>query len=73
MSQPAKFNHTFYFSSLRIDPGVRGVVYCTAIRAGEEKEWEFLFNEYKRAAVVTEKMRLMSALSCARQPWLLYR
>jgi len=56
---------------LRIDPGLKGTVYCTAIREGGEKEWNFIFELYKTATVQAEKSRLLSALSCTRKIWIL--
>ena len=57
----------------RIDPGLKSTVYCTAIRTGGEKEWQFAFDLYNVETVASEKSRLLSALSCTHKPWLLNR
>lgn len=56
-----------------IDPNLKSTVYCTALRTGGEEEWQFAFDLYKSATVAAEKSRLLSALSCTSEPWLLYR
>lgn len=48
-------------------------MYCNAIAAGGVKEWDFAWKMYKNATIASEADKLMSALSCTRQPWLLNR
>lgn len=52
---------------------LRSVVYCTAIRNGGDKEWNFLWNRYTKSNVGTEKTLILSALGCSREIWLLQR
>ncbi|KAH9512376.1 hypothetical protein Btru_039351 [Bulinus truncatus] len=54
-----------------IDPNLRPVVYCYAIRAGGAQEWNFGLKMYKESDVATEKVNLLSALSCSNEPWIL--
>lgn len=56
-----------------ISPNLRSTVYCSAIQAGGEEEWDFAWRMYKTAAVASEADKLMYALSCTTQPWLLNR
>uniref|UniRef100_A0A3Q3XDZ2 Aminopeptidase n=1 Tax=Mola mola TaxID=94237 RepID=A0A3Q3XDZ2_MOLML len=56
-----------------ISPNLRSTVYCNAIAAGGVKEWDFAWKMYKNATIASEADKLMSALSCTRQPWLLNR
>lgn len=52
---------------------LRSVVYCTAIRNGGDKEWNFLWKRYSKSNVGTEKTLILSALGCSREIWLLQR
>ncbi|XP_060551724.1 aminopeptidase N-like isoform X2 [Ruditapes philippinarum] len=54
-----------------IEPELKSTIYCTALREGGEKEWEFLFQKYMTATVQAEKSRLLSTLSCTRKTWIL--
>ncbi|XP_052782181.1 putative aminopeptidase-2 isoform X1 [Mya arenaria] len=54
-----------------IDPGLKSTVYCTALREGGEEEWNFAFKLYMTATVQAEKSRLLTSLSCTREPWIL--
>ncbi|XP_063912538.1 aminopeptidase N-like isoform X2 [Zophobas morio] len=56
-----------------IPPNIRDVVYCTAIRQGNEAEWQFAFNRYLNTTSVTEKNVLLDALGCTTRKWLLSR
>ncbi|XP_072291149.1 aminopeptidase N-like [Eucyclogobius newberryi] len=56
-----------------IPPNVRSVVYCSAIAAGAEGEWDFGWSQFKSAAVASEASKLMTALACATKPELLQR
>lgn len=49
----------------------RPVVYCTVIRYGGWKEWNFLFDRYTKINVATEKQVLLQALGCSRDTWIL--
>ncbi|KAL3065089.1 hypothetical protein OYC64_015300 [Pagothenia borchgrevinki] len=57
----------------KISPNLKYTVYCSAIAAGGEKEWEFAWSAFKNATIASEADKLMSALSCSKQPWLLNR
>lgn len=52
---------------------LRSVVYCTAIRNGGEKEWNFLWKRYSKSNVGTERNMILSSLGCTREIWLLTR
>jgi len=52
---------------------LRSVVYCTAIRHGSDREWQFLWSRYSKSNVGTEKTLILSALGCSREIWLLQR
>ncbi|XP_020790682.2 LOW QUALITY PROTEIN: aminopeptidase N-like [Boleophthalmus pectinirostris] len=56
-----------------IHANVRAVVYCSAIAAGAEGEWDFGWSQFKSAAVASEASKLMSALACTTKPELLQR
>ncbi|KAJ8281242.1 hypothetical protein GJAV_G00065220 [Gymnothorax javanicus] len=56
-----------------IHPNLRKTVYCRAIAAGGAKEWDFGWKMFKSTTIATEAEKLLSALSCTREPWLLKR
>ncbi|ROL43252.1 Aminopeptidase N [Anabarilius grahami] len=57
----------------QIHPNLRRAIYCSAIAAGDEDDWEFVWNEYQRATTAAEKDKLRYALSCTKEIWLLNR
>ncbi|XP_063887402.1 aminopeptidase N-like [Scylla paramamosain] len=56
-----------------ISPNLKDVVYCTAIAAGKNKEWEFAWNQYLNSNVGSEKSRILKALGCSKKIWILSR
>ncbi|XP_056110997.1 alanyl (membrane) aminopeptidase-like b [Rhinichthys klamathensis goyatoka] len=56
-----------------IHPNLRRAIYCSAIAAGDEDDWEFVWEEYQRTTVAAEKDKLRYALSCTKEIWLLNR
>ncbi|XP_041643447.1 aminopeptidase Ey-like isoform X2 [Cheilinus undulatus] len=56
-----------------ISPNLKSTVYCSAIAAGGVEEWDFAWSMYKAATIASEADKLMYALSCTKQPWLLNR
>ncbi|XP_053722213.1 aminopeptidase Ey-like [Synchiropus splendidus] len=59
--------------SFNISPNLRSTVYCNGIAAGSKEEWDFAWSQYTKASVASEADKLMYALSCTREPWLLNR
>uniref|UniRef100_A0A4W6G3L8 Aminopeptidase n=1 Tax=Lates calcarifer TaxID=8187 RepID=A0A4W6G3L8_LATCA len=57
----------------KISPNLKSTVYCSAIAAGGVEEWDFAWSMYKNATIASEAEKLMHALSCTKQPWLLNR
>lgn len=57
----------------RISPNIRTVVYCTAIRQGDQQEWDFAWDRFQKTSVSSEKEILLSALGCSRETWILAR
>lgn len=49
------------------------MVYCIAIKFGDEKEWDFAWERFVKADVASEKEILLSAMGCSREPWILTR
>uniref|UniRef100_A0AAY5L8X8 Aminopeptidase n=1 Tax=Esox lucius TaxID=8010 RepID=A0AAY5L8X8_ESOLU len=56
-----------------IHPNLKAIIYCQAIAAGGEKEWEFAWGQFQNATTATEKDKLRYALSCTKKIWLLNR
>ncbi|XP_065352034.1 aminopeptidase N-like [Cloeon dipterum] len=52
---------------------LRSVVYCNAVASGGEPAWDFLWKRFLGSNVAAEKSKLLSALGCAREMWLLHR
>ncbi|ALC47157.1 SP1029, partial [Drosophila busckii] len=52
---------------------LRQTVYCTAIRNGDDADWQFLWMRYKNSNVAAEKRTMMAALGCSMQVWQLQR
>lgn len=48
-------------------------MYCTAVRNGGEKEWSFLWKQYQKSNIATEKSTILRSLGCTREIWLLSR
>ncbi|XP_050540509.1 aminopeptidase N-like [Daktulosphaira vitifoliae] len=48
-------------------------IYCQAVKYGSMEEWDFLWERYLRSNVATEKAKLLSALGCSSETWLLNR
>ncbi|XP_012861931.1 aminopeptidase N [Echinops telfairi] len=57
----------------KIDPNLRSTVYCNAIALGGENEWNFAWEQFRKATLVTEADKLRSALACSNQLWILNR
>ncbi|XP_019495552.1 PREDICTED: aminopeptidase N [Hipposideros armiger] len=56
-----------------IHPNLRSTVYCNAIAEGGEKEWNFAWEQFKKATLVNEADKLRAALACSKQVWILNR
>lgn len=49
------------------------MVYCNAIKAGGQEEWDFAWQRYLKTNVGSEKEIIMTALGCSRETWILSR
>ncbi|NWX29986.1 AMPN Aminopeptidase, partial [Notiomystis cincta] len=56
-----------------IPPNLRSAIYCSIVTTGGEEAWDFLWNRFQEAPVVSEADKLRTALSCSPQPWILNR
>ncbi|XP_041462436.1 aminopeptidase N-like [Lytechinus variegatus] len=54
-----------------VPPNQKSRVYCTAISAGGQEEWDFAYREYLRTPVATEKNILLAGMGCSKKPWIL--
>ncbi|XP_043934235.1 aminopeptidase N [Protopterus annectens] len=57
----------------QIPPNLRTTVYCAAIAAGGEAEWDFAWERFREATLATEADKLRSGLACSLEPWILQR
>uniref|UniRef100_A0A8C5CU20 Aminopeptidase n=1 Tax=Gadus morhua TaxID=8049 RepID=A0A8C5CU20_GADMO len=56
-----------------ISPNLRSTVYCNGLAAGGQREWDFAWSMYKNASVASEAEKLLWAMACSKQPWILTR
>ncbi|XP_070619155.1 aminopeptidase N [Erythrolamprus reginae] len=56
-----------------IPPNLRSAIYCSAISTGDEAAWNFVWEQFRQAQVISEADRLRSALTCSQSPWILQR
>ncbi|KAK7083493.1 hypothetical protein SK128_002213 [Halocaridina rubra] len=56
-----------------ISPNLKSTVYCTAIKHGGEEEWNFAWNQYLNSNVGSEKDKLLYAMGCSKETWMLSR
>ncbi|NXN59363.1 AMPN Aminopeptidase, partial [Rynchops niger] len=56
-----------------IPPNLRSSIYCSVVATGGEEAWNFIWDRFREAAVVSEADKLRTALSCSREPWILKR
>lgn len=67
------FNFWMTNGTNRIHPNLRFVVYCQAIAAGGQEEWEFAWERMQSSTDTSEKEQLREALACTKKIWLLNR
>ncbi|XP_037538537.1 aminopeptidase Ey [Nematolebias whitei] len=48
-----------------IHPNLRSAVYCSAVAAGGQTEWDFGWSQFKMSSVASEASKLLSALACS--------
>ncbi|XP_056008322.1 putative aminopeptidase-2 isoform X2 [Ostrea edulis] len=60
-------------SVYHVDPNLKTLVYCTGVAEGDESEWNFVLQQYKQSTLAAESSRLLYALACSKQTWLLSR
>ncbi|XP_074090187.1 aminopeptidase N [Macrotis lagotis] len=56
-----------------IHPNLRSTIYCNAIARGGETEWDFAWEQFRKATLVTEADKLRSGLACSKEVWILQR
>ncbi|NXL36569.1 AMPN Aminopeptidase, partial [Glaucidium brasilianum] len=56
-----------------IPPNLRSSIYCSVVATGGEEAWDFIWERFQEATVVSEADKLRTALSCSPQPWILNR
>ncbi len=43
------------------------------IKYGGDKEWDFIWNQFRQSQVATEQRELLVSLSCSNEVWILNR
>ncbi|XP_071514305.1 aminopeptidase Ey-like [Panulirus ornatus] len=54
-----------------ISPNLRTTVYCTAIAAGGQKEWDFAWGQLLASTVRSQREKLLDGLGCTKRIWIL--
>lgn len=57
----------------QINPALRYATYCTSIENGNKDDWDFLWRMYEREQNASERDRMLRALGCSREMWILAR
>lgn len=57
----------------RLQPNLKSSIYCHAIAAGGEEEWEYAWEMYRNSTIAAEQDKLLYGLSCTKHIWLLNR
>lgn len=69
----AVFGEWRRWGSNKINPALRYTTYCTAIENGDKTDWDFLWAAYEREQSASERDRIMRALGCSKEIWILAR
>ncbi|NXP40083.1 AMPN Aminopeptidase, partial [Leiothrix lutea] len=56
-----------------VPPNLRSAIYCSMVATGGEEAWDFLWEQFQQAPVVSEADKLRTALTCSPHPWILNR
>lgn len=59
--------------SRSVPPNLRSSIYCSIVAVGGEEAWDFMWERFRAAPVVSEGDKLRTALSCSPIPWILNR
>lgn len=57
----------------RVPPNLRSAIYCNMVATGGEDAWNFIWQKFQEAPVVSEADKLRTALTCSPHPWILNR
>lgn len=55
-----------------ISPNLLRLISCTAIANGGEPEWTFGYQKYLASTLANEKLELLKAMTCAKDPDIIY-
>lgn len=67
------FQHWQNTDNNTIHPNLRSAIYCSAVATGGLEAWNFLWEKFLEAPVVSEADRIRAALACSTEPWILQR
>ncbi|NXG22890.1 AMPN Aminopeptidase, partial [Grallaria varia] len=56
-----------------VPPNLRSAIYCSMVATGGEDAWNFLWDRFTEAVVVSEADKLRTALACSPHSWILSR
>ncbi|XP_023811250.1 aminopeptidase N [Oryzias latipes] len=69
----SKFGDWMNNGTNKIHVNLRSTIYCQAMAAGGQAEWDFAWEKFQSSTDSSERDQLRHALSCTRQTWLLNR
>lgn len=62
-----------FSSFVSVPSNFRSLVYYYGVAGGGEEEWNFVYNQFKKTNVASEKRKLMYAMAASKEPWILER
>ncbi|XP_035168096.1 aminopeptidase N [Oxyura jamaicensis] len=56
-----------------ITANLRSAIYCSAVATGGQEAWDFMWDRFREATVVSEADKIRTALACSTETWILQR
>lgn len=56
-----------------ITPNLRSAIYCSAVATGGQEAWDFMWDRFREATIVSEADKIRTALACSTETWILQR
>ncbi|KAG0720640.1 Aminopeptidase Ey [Chionoecetes opilio] len=64
---------TWITNDTAVSPNIKTTVYCVGVAEGGEGAWDAVWARYLEEEGAREKIHLMKALGCSKEPWILAR
>ncbi|XP_040426085.1 aminopeptidase N [Cygnus olor] len=56
-----------------ITANLRSAIYCSAVATGGQEAWDFMWDRFREATIVSEADKIRTALACSTETWILQR